>query len=205
MSLLGTFFRKLFSPVIWVNLLAMVAVVVGVLIGVKVWLDSYTHHGQQIEVPDVTGKLPLEASGALQMRNLRAEIADSTYNPSLPAGVVLSQRPAAGSLVKEGRTIGLTINTLTVPTIALPDIAGNCSVREAQERLMNLGFKLDAVQYVDGDPGWVYGMKCEEREVYNGQKLPEGSIIVLLVGGKDPNDSLAAERAHAEGDIYDYD
>ncbi len=202
---MSTFFRKLFSPVIWGNLLAMLIVAVGLLIGLRIWLDKYTHHGERIEVPDVTGKMSIEARGTLQMSGLRAEVVDSSYNASLPAGVILSQKPTGGSFVKEGREIELTINSLTVPTMVLPDIAGNCSVREAQDRLMNLGFKLDPIEYVDGDAGWVYGMKCDGKEVYNGQKVPQGATIVLLVGGKDPNDNLDDEAIDLGGDIYDYD
>ncbi len=200
-----TFFHKLFSPIIWGNLLAMVVVGVAIVIGVMVWLADYTHHGEQIEVPDVIGKMPLDARGTLEMRGLRAEIADSSYDSSLPAGMVLSQKPLAGSMVKEGREIQLTINSRTVPTIALPDIAGNCSVREAEERLRNIGFKLDPIEYVEGDAGWVYGMKCNGQDVIGGQQVPKGATIVLLVGGHPTADSTETDAAGEKGGIYDYD
>ncbi len=206
--MIKTFFRKLFSPIIWGNLLAMLIVAMGLLYGVKLWLDDYTHHGQTVEVPSVTGKTPLEARNTLQMYGLRAEVADSSYDSALPPGIILSQRPTQGSQVKEGREILLTINSRTAPTMIVPEIAGNCSVREAQMRLEELNFKLGPIEYVEGDAGWVYGMKCNGKEVMNGDKLPIGATIVLMVGGKLPVDTLDDEEGTVtpmEGNIYNYD
>ncbi len=202
------FFRKMFGPVIWGNLLAMLVVAVGLLYGVKVWLDDYTRHGEVIEVPDVRGKTPLAAGNTLQIFGLRAEIADSSYDSSLPAGIIISQKPSPGSRVKEGREIQLTINSRTAPTMVVPDIAGNSSVREAQVRLEELGFRLGSVECVEGDAGWVYGMKCNGREIQNGEQVPIGATIVLLVGGKLPSDTLEEEvESIDEGEevVYDYD
>ncbi len=200
------FFRKLFGPIIWVNLLAMLVVAVGLVYGVKLWLDYYTRHGQTIEVPNVVGKTPLDALAVLQMCGLRTEIADSSYNSKLPAGIILLQRPRAGSQVKEGREIHLTINSRTAPTMVIPDIAGNSSVREAQVLLQELGFKIGNVEYVDGDAGWVYGIKCNGRDVFNGEQVPVGATIVLLVGGKMYADSLEEDFLPSlEEDTYDYE
>ncbi len=194
-----TFFRKLFSPIIWGNLLAMVVVAVGIFCGVKVWLDRYTHHGEQIKVPAVVGRIPMDARALLETQGLRATISDSSYDANLPAGVILSQNPLAGSIVKEGREIDLMVNSREAPRVAIPDIAGNCSMREAEERLLGLGFEVAPVQYVEGDAGWVYGMRLGATEVRGGEMVPRGSRIVLLVGGKSDSDSLVGE------DIYDYE
>ena len=43
----------------WLNLIAMLIVVVAVIFGVLHWLDKYTHHGESIIVPNVNG-LPLK-------------------------------------------------------------------------------------------------------------------------------------------------
>ncbi len=199
----------MFSPIIWGNVLAIIVLAVAAVFGAKLWLDKYTHHGESIEVPDVTGKTPLEASGTLRMYGLRTEIADSSYSSQLPAGIILSQKPAAGSKVKQGREIQLTINSHSAPTIALPEIAGNSSVREAQDRLRELGFQIGATEYVDGDAGWVYSMKCNGRDVSNGEQVPIGATIVLQVGGRMVADSLEEDLVNIENtseeSIYDYE
>ena len=50
------FFRKIFSLRLWLNLALMLVVVVLLCLGVKVGLDIYTHHGEEISVPDVRRK-----------------------------------------------------------------------------------------------------------------------------------------------------
>ncbi len=152
--------------------------------GLGYWLNGYTHLGEQIEVPDLTGKAPFEAEQMLEELGLRAMVSDSSYNKSLPRGVVLKQRPEAGAKVKSGRIVRLTINTNSAPTMALPDLAGNSSRREAEERLLGLGFQLGPTEYIDGDRDWVYAMRCDGRDVWNGERLPIGAVVTLVVGGE---------------------
>ncbi len=210
--------KKIFSPIIWGNLLAMVVVAVALLFGVRYWLDVYTHHGQEIEVPNVTGMTIHTAIEKLAEMGLQAEVADSSYDRTMPAGTILEQKPAAGSHVKQDRFLRLTINSANAPTMPLPDIIGNSSTREAQERLRQLGFRLDEVEYVLGDKDWVYGASVNGRPIYNGDRVTIGATITLQVGdGYVENDSLetdidevtaieGAEGEETDGEpVYDYE
>ena len=47
------FLSKFKSSFLWANLLAMVLVVVVCVMGIKYGLDTYTHHGEAISIPDV--------------------------------------------------------------------------------------------------------------------------------------------------------
>ena len=47
------FAAKIKAPILWGNLLAMLVVIVLLCIGVMWWLNSYTHHGEGIEVPNL--------------------------------------------------------------------------------------------------------------------------------------------------------
>ena len=189
------FKQKLLSPVIWGNLLVMALVVVLLFIGVWIWLGKYTHHGEEIAVPDVEGKLIGDADYTLEMLGLQAVVVDSSYNRSLPTGAVMVQLPKAGSRVKAGREIYLTINSKESPTAAFPDIADNCSLREAQERLLQLGFRLGPVEYKSGDKDWVYGVKCQGRTIMAGERVPTDAAIVLIVGSGQGD----------EDEMFDYD
>ncbi|MBO4551002.1 MAG: penicillin-binding protein, partial [Bacteroidaceae bacterium] len=102
-----------------------------------------------------------------------------------PAGIVLEQKPIAGSRVKSGREIYLTVNQKQSPTNTIPDIAGNCSRREAEARLRALGFKIGPMEFVPGDPDWVIALKVNGREVYTGERVPYDVPIVLVVGNSD--------------------
>ncbi len=200
------FFKKIFSPIVWGNLLAMGIVTILLIFGVKYWLGQYTHHGEEIEVPNVTNKMPDIAIMQLGQLGLTATVADSSYDRTLPAGIVMEQKPLAGAHVKAGREVRLIINSHNAPTMALPDILGNSSTREAQERLKQLGFKLGETKHVSGDKDWVYGMMINGRPVYNGERVPVGSTITLQVGhGFLTEDSLANEGMLQDGDFYDYE
>ena len=174
--------KKLFSPIIWGNLLVMALTVVVLAIGVWVGLGVYTHHGEEIIVPDVEGKLFGDAEYTLAMLGLEAVVVDSTYNRAVPSGAVMIQLPKGGSKVKSGREIYLTINSRESPSVSFPDIADNCSMREAQDHLQQLGFRLGPMELVPGDKDWVYGVKCRGRLVMTGERVPTDAMITLLVG-----------------------
>ena len=180
------FKQKLFSPLVWGNLLAMLLVVIAAIIGVWYFLSAYTHHGESIEVPNIVGHQESDARYRLEKIGLKAMVVDSAFNKQQPAGCVLDQLPAAGRRVKYGREIYLTINSGNTPTLALPDIAENSSLREAEARLTAMGFKLGPVEYVSGDLNWVYGVKSRGRNVYAGERVPLDIPLVLQVG-KDAN------------------
>ena len=174
--------KKLFSPVIWGNLLVMALATVLLAIGVWVGLGIYTHHGEEVIVPDVQGKLIGDAEYSLTILGLEAVVVDSTYNRAIPSGAIMAQLPKGGSKVKSGREIYLTINSRESPSVSFPDIADNCSLREAQDRLRQLGFRMGPVEEVPGDKDWVYGVKCRGRLVMTGERVPTDAMITLVVG-----------------------
>jgi len=189
------FKQKMLSPILWGNLLAMALVTVLLIVGVWIGLGRYTHHGEEIIVPDVEGKLIGDVEYTLEMAGLQAVVVDSTYDRRRPSGAIMVQLPKAGSKVKSGREIYLTINSRESPTVSLPDIADNCSLREAQDRLRQLGFRVGPVEYTNGDKDWVYGVRCQGRTVMAGQRVPTDAVITLIVGS----------GASEEEDIFDYD
>lgn len=176
------FSKKLTSPIVWGNMLAMLLVVI--LLCLIVWkgMDSYTHHGERIEVPDLTGVQETDACFRLNQLGLQGIVVDSAYNKAYPPGSILEQTPASGRHVKSGRVVFLTINTERTPTMTLPDLADNSSLREAQAKLTAMGFKLGNVEYVSGDRDWVYGIKSRGRNVYAGEHVPIDVPLVLQVG-----------------------
>lgn len=187
------FFKKITAPIVWGNLLGMAVVLLLVAIGVWKGLEHYTHHGETILVPDVKEQRVSDARYTLNKAGLDAVIADSSYNRNSPPGAVLEQTPAPGSKVKSGHAIYLIINTTSTPTIPMPDIADNSSLREAEARLRALGFKVGSPEIIEGEKDWVYGVKYNGRMVYAGDRLPVDARITLQVGSgtmDDFSDSL---------------
>lgn len=179
---LHEFFKKLCSPILWGNFLAMALLAVGVAFGTLYGLDRYTRHGEKIVVPELRGYSEAEAKLALERLGLRAEVADSGFVRTMAPHAVLGQSIKAGGEVKPGRTIYLTLNSVSQPTIPLPDLADNSSLREAESRLLAIGFKLGPTEYVDGENEWVYGVKAGGRVVSAGTRISVDTPIVLVVG-----------------------
>ena len=179
------FKRKLFGPVVYWNLITMVLVGIALCVGLWVWMYSYTKHGESVEVPTVEGMMINDAEYALEELDLVTVVVDSAYVRKQPAGIVLDQKPAPGSRVKSGREIYLTINQKQTPTNTIPDIAGNCSRREAEARLRALGFKIGPIELVPGDPDWVIALKVNGHEVYTGERVPNDAPVVLVVGNSE--------------------
>ena len=176
------FFSFKTNKFFWLNIVAMIVVVVVMIFGVLKWMDVYTHHGETVVVPDVKGMTTEEAAKMFRNRGLVAVISDTKYVKDKAAGIILELKPGAGEKVKEVRTVYLTVNTLDVPLRVIPDVADNSSLRQAQAKLLSAGFKLNEVQLVNGEKDWVYGVKYQGRQLTAGEKIPMGASLTLMVG-----------------------
>jgi|GEM_PF-85601 len=177
-----TFLKKIFSPYLWLNFIAMAALIVLLAWGVKNGLDLYTHHGESIQVPNVVGKKFEDARKLLDAKDLVIEVVDSGYNKKKPADCVLAQYPDPSNVVKPGHVIYVTINSASSPTIVLPDVVDNSSFREAEARLSSMGFKLLQPQLVHGEKDWVYGIVCRGKKVHAGDRIPVDQGLTLQIG-----------------------
>lgn len=174
----------------WLNLMAMVVVLVAVVYGTLAGLDVYTHHGESFEVPDVKNKQLAQARLLLQDKHMQGTVIDSTYVKGLPNGVVLDQTPVGGARVKEGRKVYLVVSTDKVPLVKLPDLIDNSSVRQAAAKLKSMGFRLTEPEYVPGEQDWVYGIKYLGKELRVGDAVPREALVTLCVGDTGIRDSL---------------
>lgn len=182
------FFGKFKSKYLWGNLLAMALTVVLLCVGVKFGLDIYTHHGEGVPVPNLTGMTFNNAAHLLDSNGLRIVVSDSGYNKRLPADCILAQSPGEGTSVKKGHTIYVTVNSPSSPTVTIPDIIDNSSVREATAKLTALGFKLLEPKVVTGEKDWVYGILCRGRRVSAGDRVSIDLPLSLMIGNGEYED-----------------
>lgn len=176
------FLSKIKRHYVLINLLAMAMVIVLLCVGVKYALAIYTHHGEGIEVPDLKGMTYLKARLLLEEDNLNIVVSDSGYVKTMPADCILAQTPGVGTKVKSGHTIYVTVNSPSSPTFAIPDVVDNASYREAEAKLMAMGFQLTEPQKVVGEKDWVYGIICRGRRVSNGDRIPIDHPLTLMIG-----------------------
>lgn len=186
------FIGKFKSKVLWGNLMAMALVIVGLAVGFKFAIDLYTHHGEAVTIPNLTHKTFDNADHILSQLGLDMVVSDTGYIKTLPPGCILEQYPAPGERVKPGRTVFVTINATHTPTITLPDVIDNCSLREAMAKLTAMGFKLNPPQFVPGEKDWVYGILVNGKHVAYGDKIPVDAKLTILAGNgmRDTNDSV---------------
>ena len=186
------FIGKFKSKYLWGNLILMASVIVLSITVLKFGLDIYTHHGESIKIPDVRHKSFADAEAQLEMMKLKVVVSDTGYVRYLPPDCVLEQSPAPGNCVKSGHIIYITVNALHTPTLTIPDIIDNCSLREATAKLSAMGFKLGDPQLVSGEKDWVYGIIVGGRHVTTGQKVAIGKTLIIEVsdGQYNADDSI---------------
>ncbi|MCM1079523.1 MAG: PASTA domain-containing protein [Bacteroidales bacterium] len=177
-----TFFQKLGSKYIWLNIGLMAIVAIAFVTAVSVGTDLYTHHGEAIKVPNLQGKKFEDAQQLIKNSGLIIMVSDTGYNRMLPPDCILQQTPEAGEPVKSGRCVFVTVNASQKPTLILPDIVDNSSLREATAKLKILGFKVGAPQYISGEKDWVYGVVARGKSLSAGDRVPLDMMVSLQVG-----------------------
>ncbi len=201
---LKNFFTGKSGVKFWVNIVMMVLIIVAVPVGALYMLDSFTHHGEKIEVPNVLGKSLYDAETMLKDRGLVALVVDSMYDKSAPRGSVLEQSPKSGYEVKGGRMVYLTVNLKGEPMAQVPDVVGHGSLREAVALLQSLGFKLTAHKPVLGRPkDLVLGVKQGTRDVHAGETIPRDRPLTLVIGGGEIDSTMYEDEFDVEDDFED--
>jgi eukaryotic-like serine/threonine-protein kinase len=147
-----------------------------------VFLPSYTNHGEETEVPNVSKMKLEEAIVKLEEAGLRYEVADSLYLNNLPPLSIISQDPVAKSKVKPGRPVFLTVNKVVAPMVKFPDIVG-VSQYQAKLRLEGANLIMGRLKYVAHEyRNLVLGASLNGKKLSSGDTLRKGSIIDLVVG-----------------------
>lgn len=175
-------YSKFTSRLVWGNLLAMASLTCLLVVGLLIFLDFYTLHGETVTVPDVTGQLSTVAERKLEALGLRVEVTDTGHVTTLPSGVILAQNIEPGTEVKVRRLIRLTINSSAATKLVFPNDVVDGSLHYAMRKLEVLGFKLGAVHRVEGDLNLVISAQVNGREVRPGDRISVDSPITLIVG-----------------------
>lgn len=176
------FFKKITSNLLVANCLGVIVLTFILAVGSLFFIDIYTRHNENITVPNLIGMSVADAEEALDELGLRLEVADTGYVQKNAPLTILEQAILPNKEVKEGRIIHVTINADGPRKIAIPDVADNCSRREAEDKFQILGFKLGPIEYVTGESDWVIGVKVNGRNINAGTKVSINQPITLVVG-----------------------
>jgi len=147
-----------------------------------VYLPITTHHGETITVPKVTGMKLADLEDYLDERNLAYFVDDSSYNPSVAPFTVLTQDPAPGEKVKEGRKIYLQVAMKNPPVIKMPKLTGG-SVKNAQLILKSYDLVVGQIQLVPSvEQNAVLKQLMGGKEITPGAPITKGTRVDLVVG-----------------------
>ena len=199
---MSDFFVKLIKNPYVINLFLVILVTCGIVYGVLEWLDTYTRHNQAVVVPDVKGMRLEEAEPFFKENGLRYDVIDSVFSKDVAPGAVVELVPGAGSKVKEGRIVFVTINARTSQMGMIPDVA-DLSLRQAYTMLRSRGFTSVEVEYVAGDfKDLAMAVEEDGRVLSKGEYISLSAPLTLKVSIGDPNyvpeDSLALDSIPVE-------
>ena len=193
---MNNFFVKLIKNPYVLNLLLAVVVTCGLIYGTLKWLDKYTRHNEAVVVPDVKGLKMEEAAEFFKNNNLRYNVIDSVFSKEVEPGAIVELVPAAGSKVKEGRLVFITVNALTSQMATIPEVE-DLSFRQAYALLRARGFESVEIEYVAGDfKDLAVSVELRGKTLEKGEHVPLTAPLVLKVSSGDPNfsaDSLSLD------------
>jgi beta-lactam-binding protein with PASTA domain len=100
-------------------------------------------HGQEVSVPDLRGKTPVEARRIADDSGLALSVERSYYSPTVPEGKVLSQVPAPRTVVRRGWELRIALS-IGPQRVTVPQLVGG-SERAADLTLAQRGLEIDSV------------------------------------------------------------
>lgn len=159
-----------------------VAIVVGIVMIMLIWMNLYTRHGQARPVPDFYGLSMQQVAILAKKSKLRYHVIDSVYTSLVPKGCVAEQKPKPGFKVKKWRNIVLTINAFNPEMIAVPNLI-DLPIRQALALIESSGFKMGEPRYKpDLSKNIVLEQLYNGKIITEGDSLQKGSSIDLVLG-----------------------
>ena len=119
------------------NLIWAVIVTIVLISLVLLWLNIYTRHNEAEVVPNVKGMTVAEAEKFFDDNNLRYSVIDSVFSKDVKPGSIVEIIPEAGSKVKEGRIVFVTVNAASAQMAVIPEV-WEISVRQADAMKLSL-------------------------------------------------------------------
>ncbi len=176
------FLRFLTSKLFLKNLGLALGILLLLILGVLLWLRIYTHHGQAITVPDLSGLSLEEVSDVCDSRQLRFVVVDSVFTQDMPRGTVIKHHPRPMSRVKKNRMVFLTMNAVNPEMIKMPQLVG-LSIRQAKLALQNAGLILGEIEYQpDYAINNVLQQKYQDSLIIEGTEIDKHAVIDLVLG-----------------------
>ena len=143
----------------------------------KLLLPALIHDKDNVVVPNLQGKQLAEAEQLISQSKLSLAKVNEQYNEKSPSGTVMSQTPKAGSEVKSGRSIYLTVSK-GLELVTVPYVVG-MPYRTARVTLKNRGIEVGNVTYQNSET--MGSDTVVSQLTSSGKSIPYGTAIDLVV------------------------
>lgn len=171
------------------NIPIAIVILVIIYFGSGLFLRSFTNHGDKVTVPALEKMSVGEASALARDKGLDVKVTDTAYvfTDEFDKGDVISQFPKAGSSVKPGRVLRLTINAPDAKMIKMPNLMG-LSRRDAVAKLRTLHLVMGRKTFVtDIETGRVQKQMHNGKVIEEGEMIPAGSVVDVHLGRNEDN------------------
>lgn len=148
-------------------------------------LNNFTRHGDELIVPDFSGKNMIEIDSIGYSEDFDFFVIDSLYDEATTKGSVVIQDPLPGSKVKKGRNIYVTIVATMAEEVIMPDLR-DLTLRQAVNVIESAKLTVGGLSY---EPSFDKNAVLEQfylgDTVHPGDTVLKGSMIDLVVGTGD--------------------
>jgi eukaryotic-like serine/threonine-protein kinase len=153
-----------------------VAAVVALLVANSFIMPRIVEHNEARQVPNVVGQPVEVARRACVDAGLQLVEDGRSHSVELPPGHVVSQVPAAGTAVRPGRSVRVTVS-LGRESVSVPELRGS-TLRQARLQLANAQLTVGDVCRLDGPPP---GEIVRATSPPAGSEAARGDSVDLLV------------------------
>ena len=159
------------------TLLLITVALVSALVTMRVAL-----HAREVDVPDLRGRTPAEARRLAEDRGLSAQVDRQYYSATVAEGRIISQTPAAGSVVRRGWNLRFTLS-LGPQRVTIPQVIGG-SQRAAMITLQQRG--LDVSTSEVNVPGATAGQVLAQNPPANATDVAAPKVNLLVASDPAP-------------------
>jgi len=135
---------------------------------------------ETVTVPAIQGMLVADATELLASVNLTLVISETREDPSIPVNQIISQSPAATTLVASGSEITVVVSS-GASSLSIPNVEGQTA--DAATQLLSAEPYLFVVSVVEEANTTVDKGRVTRTEPVIGSALPRGSSITVFVSG----------------------
>ncbi len=172
--------RAWFRRVVKMLVIPLFALVALILLVDDVIMPAITRHGEEIPAPSLVGRSLEDAQEILKSIDGGMEIIERRFSADYADGIIIEQRPASGSPIKQGRLFRLVVSRGS-QLIDVPRVRGQ-TIRQAELILQEAGFIVGGRAASDDaslPKGTIVGTIPGA-----GSRLPRRAVVNLLVNAQ---------------------